>query len=217
MPGKNFRKMCGKPLIEWSIDTALKSKRIDKVVVVTDSQYDHPLCSSLEEPAELASGEVGKWDVWKWAVNELEAWWPAPIQTIVDLDVTRPIRSVEDVDRCIDRFYAQPPASHMVMGVTDARKNPYVDLLEHDASGALYLSKISPDGFTVRQAARKVFQHAGVYVVSRPVLEHFNGLFAEGLIVHGRYLPPEAGLDIDTELDWTMVEAVLKQRMGAIE
>ena len=43
VPGKNFRMICGKPLIQWSLDQLFANTRIDKVVVSTDSPeiYDH--------------------------------------------------------------------------------------------------------------------------------------------------------------------------------
>jgi len=37
IPMKNIQDFCGKPIIAWSIDTALKSNLFDKVVVTTDN------------------------------------------------------------------------------------------------------------------------------------------------------------------------------------
>jgi len=36
IPGKNIKQFCGKPMIAWSIEAALRSKCFDKVVVSTD-------------------------------------------------------------------------------------------------------------------------------------------------------------------------------------
>ena len=38
VPGKNIRIINGKPLIVWSIEQALATKEIDRVVVSTDSE-----------------------------------------------------------------------------------------------------------------------------------------------------------------------------------
>ena len=38
LPNKNILDFCGKPLIKWTIDAALKCKKIDKVVVSSDSE-----------------------------------------------------------------------------------------------------------------------------------------------------------------------------------
>ena len=38
LPGKNIRHLIGKPLIAWSIEHALAVKRIERVIVSTDSE-----------------------------------------------------------------------------------------------------------------------------------------------------------------------------------
>ncbi len=43
VPGKNFRPLCGKPLIDWSLDQLFANPRVGAVVVSTDDEaiYDH--------------------------------------------------------------------------------------------------------------------------------------------------------------------------------
>ena len=38
LPRKNLLDLCGKPLIAWSIEAALKSKYISKVIVSSDDE-----------------------------------------------------------------------------------------------------------------------------------------------------------------------------------
>ena len=38
LPGKNILDLAGKPLIAWTIEAALNSKYIDKIVVSTDDE-----------------------------------------------------------------------------------------------------------------------------------------------------------------------------------
>ena len=38
LPGKNIKNLCGKPLIAYTLEAALKSKEIERVIVSTDSQ-----------------------------------------------------------------------------------------------------------------------------------------------------------------------------------
>ena len=54
LPRKNILNLAGKPLIAWTIDSALKSKYIDRIVVSTDdkeisdiSMKYEPMCHSL--------------------------------------------------------------------------------------------------------------------------------------------------------------------------
>jgi CMP-N,N'-diacetyllegionaminic acid synthase len=61
LPGKNIRDLCGKPLIAWTIEKALKSQYLDAVVVTTDAQEiaDIAILHGAEapflRPPELAS------------------------------------------------------------------------------------------------------------------------------------------------------------------
>ena len=38
LPNKNMKNLLGKPLIQWTIESALKSKLISKIIVSTDSE-----------------------------------------------------------------------------------------------------------------------------------------------------------------------------------
>ena len=42
IPKKNLRDLCGKPLIAWTIESALKSTKIDNVVVHVTSRSRRP-------------------------------------------------------------------------------------------------------------------------------------------------------------------------------
>ncbi|MBT8410045.1 MAG: acylneuraminate cytidylyltransferase family protein, partial [Alphaproteobacteria bacterium] len=45
VPRKNFRMICGKPLIDWSLDQLFDSAQVDAVVVSTDDEeiYEHAI------------------------------------------------------------------------------------------------------------------------------------------------------------------------------
>ena len=38
IPKKNIKLFCGKPIIQWSIEAAMKSECFDKIIISTDSQ-----------------------------------------------------------------------------------------------------------------------------------------------------------------------------------
>ena len=78
VPGKNFRPICGKPLIDWSLDQLFASPVIDAVVVSTDDEgiYAHALARGALpiglRPAHLATDTAGKWGVWQHALAAAE-------------------------------------------------------------------------------------------------------------------------------------------------
>ena len=68
VPGKNIKMIYGKPLIVWSIERALESKLLDKVVVSTDSHEIAKIARDagaevLMRPAELATDTASTLDV----------------------------------------------------------------------------------------------------------------------------------------------------------
>jgi N-acylneuraminate cytidylyltransferase len=201
----------GKPLIDWSIEAAVNAEKLDAVAIVTDAAFVHSdVFITLQEPRWLAGDFVAKWRVWQWAANELDGLGD-DILAIVDIDVSRPIREPEHIDRVISRFLAPPPDCHITMGVTRAKYSPYFDLLENGAG--LRISKPSRR-FTVRQEFEQpVYNHAGVYVISKGALQQFGSLFEPSQIVHGVKLPRENAISIDDELDWEMAEAVMGRRV----
>lgn len=78
IPRKNIREFCGKPMLAWSIDAALKSKLFDRIILSTD---DPEICAIAQEhgaevpfkrPEELASDHAGTIVVIRHALQWLE-------------------------------------------------------------------------------------------------------------------------------------------------
>ncbi|MDJ0638635.1 MAG: acylneuraminate cytidylyltransferase family protein [Paracoccaceae bacterium] len=213
--GKNFRNFLGKPLIDWSLDQLLEHPRVGAVVVSTDDPviYDHAVAKGCLQmglrPAELASDTAAKWDVWQHALGKGEEL-VGPVEAFLDLDVTSPLRLPEDIDGALDAFFEKRP--DMIMSCTEARKNPYFNLVEPDQSGYLHVSKPLPGGVVARQQAPVVWEHAAsTYVVDPAYLKRARGLFQGRVLPY--LMPPERCLDIDTELDFRMVEILMKERL----
>lgn len=213
--GKNFRTFLGKPLIDWSLDQLLAHGRVDHVVVSTDDPqiYAHAVAKGCLEmglrPAELASDTAAKWDVWQHALRQGEEL-AGPVEAFLDLDVTSPLRLPQDIDGALDAFFEKRP--DMIMSCTEARKNPYFNLVEPDQSGYLHVSKPLPGGVVARQQAPVVWEHAAsTYVVDPAYLKRARGLFQGRVLPY--LMPPERCLDIDTELDFRMVEILMKERL----
>lgn len=216
VPGKNFRDLHGKPLLDWSLDQLFAAPEVDVIVVSTDcpKMHAHAVARGTLDiglrPAHLATDTAGKWGVWQHALAEVEAR-KGPAATFLDLDCTSPLRLQSDVSGALALFAKEKP--DMVMAVCEARVNPYFNLLEADASGALHVSKPLPGGVVARQQAPKVYQHAtGTYVVSPAYLKAASHLFA------GRVIPfevdPDRSTDIDSPVDFEVVRTLMGLRLA---
>ena len=129
VPGKNFRTLNGKPLIDWSLDQLLGNPRIDVVIVSTDDEdiYRHARSKQTLDigmrPPELCTDTASKWMVWQHALAVTEAI-TGPVSVFVDLDCTSPLRLNSDIDAALTQFAIQTP--DMLMSCCAARKNPYL-------------------------------------------------------------------------------------------
>jgi CMP-N,N'-diacetyllegionaminic acid synthase len=215
VPGKNFRTICGKPLIDWSLDQLFAEPRIDAVVVSTDDEdmYEHAVRRGALDiglrPAELATDSAPKWNVWQHALAASEAK-AGPVTTFVDLDCTSPLRIPEDITGALDLFQADQP--DMVMSVCDANKNPYFNLVEPDKTGALHVSKPLPGGVWARQDAPVVYEHVGVIYILDPTYLHQAKTIYEGRVIPF-VLPSERCHDIDSPYDLRLVEFLLSEQL----
>ena len=213
VPRKNFRMIHGKPLIDWSLDQLLEHPLVGAVVVSTDDEeiYDHAVAKGCLKiglrPAHLATDTAGKWGVWQHALESSERL-IGPVEAFLDLDCTSPLRLPEDITAALELFRAERPV--MVMSCCEARKNPYFNLVEPDATGALHVSKPLPGGVVARQQAPVVYEHAAsTYVVDPAYLKRSKGLWEGRVIPY--LMPPERCVDIDTPFDFRLVEFLMQE------
>ena len=216
VPGKNFRPLCGKPLIDWSLDQLFAHPAVGAVVVSTDDPaiYAHAVGRGALHiglrPAHLATDTAGKWGVWQHALSVAEPLCEAPVTTFLDLDCTSPLRLPADITGALDLFAAKAP--DMVMSCCEARKNPYFNLVELDATGALHVSKPLPGGVVARQQAPTVYEHAAsTYVVAPAYLRASDSLWGGRVIPY--LMPSERCVDIDTPFDFDMVEWLMQRSL----
>jgi len=222
VPGKNVRPLLGKPVIAWSIENALRAPEIDRVFVSTDSVEIAEAARAagafvpFERPSELARPDTGKFQVWQHALAECENRFGAHFELFVDIDCTNPLLEPSDISAAIRQFRdlrQRGVAVDAVFTVARARHNPYFNLVEPNERGALKMSKSSGPRVLARQNAPVVYEHvAGVYVLDPEYLRRATHLLdghAEGYEV-----PSEKAVDIDTEVDFLLVELLLKRRMG---
>jgi CMP-N,N'-diacetyllegionaminic acid synthase len=213
VPRKNFRMIHGKPLIDWSLDQLVSHPMVDRVVVSTDDEEirAHAVARGCLDiglrPAHLATDTAGKWGVWQHALDASEAL-IGPVDAFLDLDCTSPLRLPADITAALELYLSEHP--DLVMSCCEARKNPYFNLVEPDATGALHVSKPLPGGVVARQQAPVVYEHAAsTYVVAPAYLRRSQGLWEGRVIPY--LMPPERCVDIDTPFDFKLVEFLMQE------
>ena len=101
LPRKNVLNLSGKPLIAWSIEAALQSSYINKVIVSSDdgeiiSISEALGASIIERPAKLASDTASTFETIKHAIENFEVY-----DYVVLLQATSPLRNVQHINEAI--------------------------------------------------------------------------------------------------------------------
>lgn len=218
VPKKNIRVLQGKPLIAYTIELALACPQISRVAVSTDSAEIAEIAKEFGaevpyiRPSHLATDEASKLPAIQHLVRHyIEEMKFAP-DYVVDLDPTSPLRTMEDVKQCIDLIMSDPECDSVITGYK-SNKNPYFNMVELDNNGFAFLSK-KPEGKVLRrQDAPVVYaMNASVYAWKADVL------FQREDIISGRTkfieMPDGRSIDIDSEIDFKLVELIMKERQG---
>ncbi|MEE3258760.1 MAG: acylneuraminate cytidylyltransferase family protein, partial [Candidatus Latescibacterota bacterium] len=125
------------------------------------------------------------------------------------LPPTSPLRSVEDVERCIGELVAS--GADMVYSVTEAGCNPYYNMVELDAEG--YAQVVMPQERRPyrRQDAPVVYDSTTVAYAVQPEYVFRTQAFFSGR-VKAIEVPRERALEIDTEMDFHFAEFMMSRR-----
>lgn len=177
IPGKNIKPVGGKPLLAYTIGTAKKlaAKYQADIVLSTDSDHirevgrQYGVSTDYVRPDYLANDTCGKGDAIKDAMLYAEDALRKRYDFVVDLDVTSPIRTMEDVERCMEILDSDPDAL-TVFSVNPCARNPYFNMVEEKPGG--YYGVVLGGIYTTRQSAPKVYDmNASIYVYRREALD----------------------------------------------
>lgn len=214
---KNIRPLLGKPLIAWTIGQAMESGLFDHVVLTSDSEDIMKTAAAygadvfFKRPDELATDTAPKIPVIRHALLASEAYFGKRYDYHIDLDATSPLRSIQDLRDALAQFERED--NDILITAMPARRSPYFNLVELSLEGAVNLAKKLDRPIARRQDSPKCFDmNASFYIWKRDILLSSDTLFTAktGLYV----MPEERSIDIDSELDWRVVEMLMADRVG---
>ena len=207
IPMKNVRQLCGKPLIFYSIEAARQSRHLSRLVVSTDNEKISRIagkegCEVIIRPGELASDASPTEDTLIHSVNFLQEKYGFNPDIVVTLEPTSPLRSPELIDRCVELFKNKEIDS--VIGVVETKDN-----ICNIVNGRFkFLCANQPRRRQERDSFYK--ESSTIYATRTEVLLKQHSVFGNTLcpIV----VDASEAIDINTELDFIIAEAVMKQK-----
>ncbi|MBD5229529.1 MAG: acylneuraminate cytidylyltransferase family protein [Bacteroidales bacterium] len=211
IPKKNIAPLNGRPLIDYTIQTALALAPQSRIILSTDSDEITETARrcglevAYRRPDALATDTAGSREVILDAMDWADAQ-GVDYDAVVLLQPTSPLRSVGDVENALALY---TPDIDMVVSVTEARSNPYYNCFETDADGYLHVSK--GDGmYTRRQDVPPAYEYNGaVYVINpQSIRAMAMGAFPRRV---PSLMPAERSVDIDAPVDLLIAAHLLQQ------
>ena len=210
---KNIRNLDGKPLLAWSIEVAQRITKIDRVIVSTDDndialiseKYDAEV---FKRPKHLAMDDSLVSETIKDLIITLGKEGER-VDIMVLLEPTCPFRSSGDIEKCL-RFLTDSNEKYdSVATFKEAVLNPHRAWKITANKPEVFIKNAIP--WLPRQKLPKAYQlDGGVYVFFTHKLPN-NGdvLFGQmGAVIEKN----KNSVDIDSEIDFTLAEAVLKSQ-----
>jgi CMP-N-acetylneuraminic acid synthetase len=214
VPGKNWALIAGTPLLSYTIRQAITSGCFDMIAVSSDSKRILEIAAlegaeTIQRPTELAMDSSPKVPAIIHCVEKSEERAGHNFETVVDLDVTSPLRNESDIISAVELLESNDLQS--VFSACNSRRSPYFNLVATNDKGSWGpVVSTSPKPMRRQDAPSTFDMNASIYVWNREDLFRHRAVFLERT---GMYLmPEERSLDIDSALDFKIVEFLIEER-----
>jgi CMP-N,N'-diacetyllegionaminic acid synthase len=211
---KNIRSLCGKPLIQWTAESALAAHRLSRIVLSTDDAEIAEIgrrCGvdvPFMRPPDLAADDTPTLPVAQHAIKTLEQAGDK-FDAVCLLQPTSPFRRSVDIDSAIDLLAASYADSVLSVLRVPPEYNPHwVYFRGADNSLRLSTGELAP--IARRQLLPPAFHRDGsIYVTRRNVIAEQNSLY--GMRVLGYEIDRAQSVNIDTPADWDRAELLMHE------
>tara|TARA_R110001592_G_scaffold57767_4_gene175638 strand:+ start:28239 stop:28931 length:693 start_codon:yes stop_codon:yes gene_type:complete len=212
VPRKNIKLLAGKPLLEYTSAVTLKSSLLSKVVISTDDDEIISVAKKLgleipfKRPKDLATDSSSSLSVILHALEYFESK-NIYFDAVCLLQVTSPFRTVEFLDKAIQKFIKSKSDSLISVQEVPHEYNPHWSF-ELDENENLKIATGETEIISRRQDLPKAYHRDGsIYITKTKILKEQNSLFGDKIshIVS----PKEFYVNIDTMDDWNKAEKIL--------
>ena len=213
VPGKNIRILHGMPLICYSVREATSSS-LERTIVTTDSLEIADLAKScggdvpFMRPSALAADDTPTLPVILHALDELKETFDA----VMVLQPTSPLRTAADIDMAISLLAGDYSADSVISVVKVSDHHPARMKILRD--GVLYDPPFveNVEGLRRQDLPEYYLRNGAIYLTRTEVLRQQRSF--KGSRCLGYLMPDERSVNIDSELDFLLAEAILRMQHG---
>ena len=216
IPGKNIKLLGGKPLLAYTSELALQSKYLTEVIVSTEDEPIGEVAKSLGvqvpfmRPMALAQDDTPTIDV---LIHALEWYKNQTIffDAVCLLQVTSPIRTLEFLDKAIEKFMASDCDSLVSVQKVPHEYNPHWTF-EVNEEGNLKIATGEAEIIPRRQELPTAYHRDGsIYITKTDVLLKEHSLYGKSTAFIES--DPDFYVNIDTMEDWEKAEAMIQNKL----
>jgi N-acylneuraminate cytidylyltransferase/CMP-N,N'-diacetyllegionaminic acid synthase len=210
LPNKNILPLAGKPMLLWTVESAMQSKYLDEIILSTDSDdiikvVENYKIKTIKRPLELASDTAKTIDVVKHVIENIDK----KYDFIVLLQPTSPLRTSKHIDEAIEQLIKLN--ADAVISVTEVDHSPlWCNILPESLSMENFISEDIKHKRS--QELPKFYRLNGaIYICKTKKLIEENTFFLKKN-VYAYIMDKKSSIDIDEELDFKLAEIILKEK-----
>lgn len=213
LPRKNVKSLQNKPLIAWTIEAASRSKYIDSVVVSTDDQEIKQVAENsgasvpFIRPDNLSNDTASSFDVIKHAIKFLNI--DRPHHLIVLLQPTSPLRTTEEIDSALEFFDFKKAAG--VVSISECEHSPLWSNKLPEGNSLANFIRNEVKGKRSQDLPKYYRLNGSIYIYEVEQLLKNDHIFYNEQ-VYGFETDALSSIDIDTELDFLIAEAIMRAK-----
>lgn len=218
IPGKNIKLLNNIPLLHYSLKLAYKisEKYGADIQVSTDSKEIIKCASELGyhtnyiRPVELATDKAGKIPAIENALAYAEKNNKKKYEYVLDLDVTSPLRTIEDIEQALLMLQNKSEALN-IFSVNPSARSPYFNMVEESENG--FVTLIKEGGlFLSRQDVPKTYDMNASFYIFRS--SFFSKKYQTSITPFSMaYVMNHICFDLDHGIDFTIMELLLQNNL----
>ena len=218
VPRKNIRPVCGKPLIAYTIETALAAKGLFRRILVSTDDDEiakvarhHGAEVPFLRPAELANDKAPMIPVIQHAIRYVENDENTRVDWVCLLQPTEPFRTVQDIEQAMT--LAQAGGCDSVISVVQVFSVHPILMKRIDAGHLLPYCIEEKEGTRRQDYSPDAYMRNGaIYLSRRDVLMERHSLWGD--VIHPYVMSPERSVGVDSELDLKLVELLMQEQLA---
>lgn len=209
VPRKNVRMLGGKPLIAWTIEAAIQSKYIDRVMLSSEDEEIIEVAKKwgcdvpFVRPKELAQDDTPSMEVILHGIEQVKGY-----DYIVLLQPTSPFRTTEDINKCIEKCVENNQES--CVSIVEVSQNPYWMYTVKENEVLNPLIEIDDKYYQRQKLPKTYILNGAVYVASIEWLKQSKSFLSKNTT--SVEMTKEKSIDIDTMLDFKVASLLIDSK-----